>query len=69
MVSSCLFWISAFVIIWAMGGYSASLKVLGKIYKNRKLKKNRSYFPKVSVLIVAHNEENVILDKLNNVFV
>ncbi len=67
MVSSCLFWISAFVIIWAMGGYSASLKVLGKIYKNRKLKKNRSYFPKVSVLIVAHNEENVILDKLNNV--
>lgn len=67
MICSILFIISAFIIVWAMGGYSCSLKLLGKVFRNRKLKKNKSNSPTVSVIIVAHNEEKVILEKLSNV--
>lgn len=67
ILCSIVFWISAFIIIWAMGGYALSLKVLGKIFSGRKLIKDYSYRPTVTVMIVAHNEEKVILDKLNNV--
>ena len=67
MFGLILFWFSAFVIMWAMGGYSLSLKLLGRLLKKRKLIKNMSNNLKVSVLIVAHNEEKVILQKLKNV--
>lgn len=63
----CLFYISGFLIIWAMIGYPLSIKFLGKIYKNRRIEKDYSHQPTVTVIIVAHNEEKVILDKLNNV--
>lgn len=64
---SIFFWIFSFIIVWAMGGYALSLKVLGKIFSGRRLIKDYSYRPTVTVMIVAHNEEKVILDKLNNV--
>ena len=67
MIFSILFWVSAFVIVWAMGGYACSLKILKNIFKERKLVKDETYFPTVSVMIVAHNEEKVILEKLENV--
>lgn len=63
----CLFYISGFLIIWAMIGYPLSIKLIGKIYKNRRLEKDYSHQPTVAVIIVAHNEEKVILDKLKNV--
>lgn len=62
-----LFWLSAFIIVWAMLGYKLSLKVLGKVFKNRRLEKDYANKPSVSVMIVAHNEEKVILEKLQNV--
>lgn len=62
-----LFYISAFIIFWAMIGYPFSLKYIAKIYKNRTLKKDYSYKPTVTVMVVAHNEEKVILEKLNNI--
>ncbi len=62
-----IFYISAFVIVWAMVGYPISLKVIGKIYKSRKLQKDYNHQPTVTVMVVAHNEEKVILDKLNNI--
>lgn len=62
-----LFYLSGFIIVWAMIGYPISLKILGKIYKNRKLKKDYSHQPTVTVMVVAHNEEKVILNKLHNV--
>ncbi len=61
-----LFYVSGFIIIWAMVGYPISLKFIGKLYKNKTLKKDYSHQPSVTVLVVAHNEEKVILDKLNN---
>ncbi len=61
------FFINAFIIAWAMIGYPASLKLIGKLYKNRKLKKDYSYQPTVTVMVVAHNEEKVMQEKLNNI--
>jgi glycosyltransferase involved in cell wall biosynthesis len=62
-----LFYISAFIIVWAMVGYPISLKIIGKIYKSRKLQKDYNHQPTVTVMVVAHNEEKVILDKLHNI--
>lgn len=62
-----IFYLSALIIIWAMIGYSLSLKVIGKIYKRRKLKKDYSFHPTITVMVVAHNEEKVIREKLENI--
>ena len=61
------FYFSAFVIFFAMIGYPISLKFLKKVYKNRKLKKDYTYQPTVTVMVVAHNEEKVIYEKLENI--
>jgi len=61
-----IFLINGFIIFWTMIGYPAFLKLLKRLYQNRKLKKNYYYTPTVTVLVVAHNEEKVIYDKLNN---
>ncbi|MFF2459538.1 glycosyltransferase family 2 protein [Peribacillus simplex] len=62
-----LFYISGFIIVWAMVGYPVSLKIIGHLYKNRKLEKDYSHQPTVTVMVVAHNEEKVMLEKLNNI--
>ncbi|USD17465.1 glycosyltransferase family 2 protein [Priestia megaterium] len=62
-----LFYISGFIIVWAMVGYPISIKFIGKLYKNRVLEKKYSHEPTVTVMVVAHNEEKVILEKLNNI--
>lgn len=67
IILSALFWISTFIIVWAMGGYGAALKLLSRIFKDRKLQKDYSLKPTVTVMIVAHNEEKVIRKKLENV--
>jgi len=61
-----LFFTSAFTIFWAMIGYPLSLKLINKIYKNRILLKDYTHQPTVTVMVVAHNEEKVIYNKLNN---
>ncbi|QVY61296.1 glycosyltransferase family 2 protein [Cytobacillus gottheilii] len=62
-----LFYISGFIILWAMLGYPVSLKFIAKLFKDRSLKKDYSRQPTVTVMVVAHNEEKVILDKLYNI--
>lgn len=62
-----LFYMSGFIIVWAMIGYPISLKLIGRLYKSRKLEKDYSHQPTVTVMVVAHNEEKVILDKLHNI--
>ena len=61
------FFVSLFIIFWAMIGYPISLKILKVIYKDRKLKKDYSYQPTVTIMIPAHNEEKVITKKLENI--
>ncbi|WBL14827.1 glycosyltransferase family 2 protein [Sutcliffiella sp. NC1] len=62
-----IFYLNAFIIFWAMIGYPLSLKILNRLYKHRTLRKDYTYEPTVTVMIVAHNEEKVIQDKLENV--
>lgn len=62
-----MFYLNAFIIFWAMVGYPLSLKILKIIYRNRTLKKDYSYEPTVTLMVVAHNEEKVIYEKLENI--
>lgn len=61
-----LFFSSSFVIFWAMIGYPFSIRILGRIFRKRTLKKDFSLQPSVTIMVVAHNEEKVIFDKLKN---
>ncbi|MDT2865748.1 glycosyltransferase [Vagococcus carniphilus] len=61
-----IFFISAFIILWAMIGYSLSLKIINKMVEKKENKKNYNLEPTVTVMVVAHNEEKVIFEKLNN---
>lgn len=61
------FLVSGFLIFWAMIGYPISIKILGKIFKNKQNLKDYSLQPSVTIMIVAHNEEKIIREKLDNV--
>lgn len=60
-----IFYLSGFLIFWAMIGYPIVIKLLGLIIKKEN-KRDYSYQPTVTVMVVAHNEEKVIEQKLNN---
>ena len=65
LIIQVAWWISVFVVFWAMIGYPASLIALNKIFKKEN-KKDMAYEPTVSIMVVAHNEEKVIGEKLKN---
>ena len=58
--------IFAFIVFWAMIGYPAFLLILGRLKKGKMNTFNDKYQPTVTVMVVAHNEEKVILEKMNN---
>ena len=60
-----IWWVAVFVIFWAMIGYPLSLVALSKLFK-RENKKDSSLEPTVTIMVVAHNEEKVIREKLQN---
>lgn len=60
-----IWWVAIFVIFWAMVGYPLSLVALSKLFK-RENKKDSSLEPTVTIMVVAHNEEKVIREKLQN---
>ncbi|WP_238343626.1 glycosyltransferase [Gracilibacillus saliphilus] len=62
-----IFYISLFIIFWAMVGYPLSMKLLDKLYQNRHPLKDYKHEPTVTIMVVAHNEEDVIKDKLQNI--
>ncbi|MBR0431276.1 glycosyltransferase family 2 protein [Candidatus Saccharibacteria bacterium] len=66
IVAVILFWVAAFMIFWANIGYPISILLIGKII-HRKEKTRAKYEPTVTVMIVAHNEEKVIEEKILNV--
>lgn len=66
LIVMVIFWIAVFVIFWAMIGYPISLVSLNKLLK-KKNQKDNSYEPTVTIMVVAHNEEKVIEEKLENI--
>lgn len=65
-VVKIIWWINAFIIFEAMIGYPLSLWLLNRVLHLKENKKNLSYEPTVAIMVVAHNEEQVIEEKLNN---
>lgn len=66
IIAVIIFWVAIFMIFWANIGYPVSILLLNKIFhKSEKINKN--YRPSVTIMIVAHNEEKVIAEKLDNV--
>lgn len=65
IILTAIWSVFAFVIVWAMVGYPVFLALLDKVIR-RTLKKDYSYTPSVTVMVVAHNEEKVIWQKLEN---
>lgn len=61
-----LFFLSLFLVIYAFVGYPISLIILNKWGKEKKLNIDENYEPKVTIIIPAHNEEDVIQKKLVN---
>lgn len=61
-----IFILSGFIIFWAMIGYPTSIKFIGKFYKDKKIEKDYKFIPDVTVMVVAHNEQKVIQEKLEN---
>ncbi|MCP3029525.1 glycosyltransferase family 2 protein [Halobacillus sp. A5] len=64
---SICFYLSAFIIFWAMIGYPLSMRVLRRFNKQPNIVKDYSYKPSVTLMVVAHNEEKVIKEKLENI--
>lgn len=65
VILTIIFWIAVFIIFWAMIGYPASLVILNKLFKKSN-KRDDGYEPTVTIMVVAHNEEKVIGEKLQN---
>lgn len=62
-----IFVVSVFIVFYAMVGYPLVLMLLDKTMKLGPIKRLSNYQPTVTCLIVAHNEEKVIEQKLENV--
>ncbi|HFU4123889.1 TPA: glycosyltransferase family 2 protein [Streptococcus suis] len=65
LVLKVCFWISTFLIFWANIGYPLSILCLDKLIK-KEVSKKQNYEPTVTVMVVAHNEEAVIAQKMDN---
>ncbi|MGH2110167.1 glycosyltransferase [Aerococcus urinaeequi] len=66
IVLQIIFWFCIFIVFWAMIGYPISILLLDKIIKPKRNKKVDEFEPTVTVMVVAHNEEKVIENKLYN---
>ncbi len=62
MILSVIFWCLSLIVLYTFIGYPIILKFFQKL----KIDKKTPYEPTVTLLIVAHNEENQIVDKLRN---
>ncbi len=65
LVLKIIWWMAVFIIFWAMIGYPVSLVLLYKLFKKQNIK-DITYEPTVTIMVVAHNEEKVIAEKLQN---
>lgn len=65
MIINILFWISVLLILHTYAFYPLLLTVLDRMIGKQENHKAAGYTPFVSVLMVVHNEENVIRKKID----
>lgn len=65
LILTIVWCIAVFIIFWAMVGYPLSLVFINKLVKKENVK-DYTYEPTVCIMVVAHNEEKVIEEKLRN---
>jgi cellulose synthase/poly-beta-1,6-N-acetylglucosamine synthase-like glycosyltransferase len=63
--SKVIFWVSTALILYTFAGYPLLLLLLQRLFR-RPVRKN-NFEPRVSMLVAAYNEANVIADKVQNV--
>ncbi|WP_060929365.1 glycosyltransferase [Anaerococcus tetradius] len=66
MLIRTISFICLFIIVRTMVGYPLFLLLLDKLIKAPQINKSYDYNPSVTILVVAHNEEKVIWEKLIN---
>lgn len=64
LIIQVIFWVSLFLIFWTYFGYLIALKAISLFYSNEV--KKQTYFPDVSLIITAYNEERKIRQKIEN---
>lgn len=66
MTPELLFWLSAFLVLYAYLGYPLLLVALRAVVRQPGAAQATDYFPSVTMIIPVHNEQRVIDDKLKN---
>jgi cellulose synthase/poly-beta-1,6-N-acetylglucosamine synthase-like glycosyltransferase len=61
-----VFWLSVASIVWTQLGYAAALAVLARLRGKRELAPSAGALPHLSLIVAAHDEEQVIGAKLAN---
>jgi cellulose synthase/poly-beta-1,6-N-acetylglucosamine synthase-like glycosyltransferase len=65
-MAKTIFWVSLITILYVYFGYSA-LCVLISGFFGKKTSKNRSFLPKLSIIVPCYNEEKIIKAKIENI--
>jgi cellulose synthase/poly-beta-1,6-N-acetylglucosamine synthase-like glycosyltransferase len=66
MMAESIFWILAFATLYAYVGYPLLLVALGHVIRHEHACGEDGTLPSVTLIIPVHNEERIILEKLNN---
>lgn len=65
-MAESVFWLSALVVGYAFAGYPLTLILLVKFFGKREMSRPVAYWPTVSIVVSAYNEEAVLPDKIRN---
>jgi glycosyltransferase involved in cell wall biosynthesis len=66
MIPEILFWLAAFLVLYAYLGYPVLLIALRTVVRRSDVVEATDYSPSVTMIIPVHNEERVMDDKLKN---
>jgi cellulose synthase/poly-beta-1,6-N-acetylglucosamine synthase-like glycosyltransferase len=62
----CLFWISCFFVFYNYAGYAIIAHIFNTLKKKKAAPQNEEYYPTVSFIVAAYNEEDCIEQKIMN---
>ena len=66
-MTKIIFWFSMFMVFYAYFGYPLCLKIIDMLKRNQREKKDEKsevFWPSVSFIVTAYNEEKLISEKI-----